>query len=52
MRAYLPAYDLQAPGNLTAVLQMIADNPGCRPFAGGTDLMVLLEAGTLPGGGT
>jgi CO/xanthine dehydrogenase FAD-binding subunit len=50
MRAYLPAYDLQAPKNLTAVLHMIADDPGCRPFAGGTDLMVLLEAGTLPRG--
>jgi len=50
MRAYLPAYDLEAPGTLPAVLQMIADNPGCRPFAGGTDLMVLLEAGTLPRG--
>ena len=27
MRSYLPAYDLQAPGNLTAVLQLMADNP-------------------------
>jgi len=51
MRSYLPAYDLQAPGNLQAVLQALAENPGtCRPFAGGTDLMVLLEAGTLPRG--
>jgi CO/xanthine dehydrogenase FAD-binding subunit len=51
MRGYLPAYDLQAPGNLQAVLQMLAEDPGtCRPFAGGTDLMVLLEAGTLPRG--
>ena len=51
MRGYLPAYDLQAPGNLQAVLQTLAENPGtCRPFAGGTDLMVLLEAGTLPRG--
>jgi CO/xanthine dehydrogenase FAD-binding subunit len=51
MRSYLPAYDLQAPENLQAVLHMLAEEPGaCRPFAGGTDLMVLLEAGTLPSG--
>jgi CO/xanthine dehydrogenase FAD-binding subunit len=51
MRSYLPAYDLEAPGTLQAVLQMLAETPGaCRPFAGGTDLMVLLEAGTLPRG--
>ena len=30
---------------------MLADEPGMwRPFAGGTDLMVLLEAGKLPPG--
>ena len=51
MRGYLPAYDLHAPDSLQSVLQMLAENPGaCRPFAGGTDLMVLLEAGTLPRG--
>jgi len=51
MRGYLPAYDLQAPGNLPAVLQLLAADPGTwKPFAGGTDLMVLLEAGTLPRG--
>ena len=27
MRGYLPAYDLEAPGTLPAVLQMIADDP-------------------------
>jgi CO/xanthine dehydrogenase FAD-binding subunit len=50
MKAYLPAYDLEAPGNLQAVLRALAGDPGTRPFAGGTDLMVLLEAGTLPRG--
>jgi CO/xanthine dehydrogenase FAD-binding subunit len=52
MRSYLPAYALRAPGSLQAVLQTLAGDPGTwRPFAGGTDLMVLLEAGTLPRGG-
>lgn len=48
MRAYLPAYELKVPANLDHALQLIADQPGVwRPFAGGTDLMVLLEAGKL-----
>jgi CO/xanthine dehydrogenase FAD-binding subunit len=51
VRSYLPAFDLQAPGDLHAVLRMLADEPGgWRPFAGGTDLMVLFEAGKLPPG--
>jgi CO/xanthine dehydrogenase FAD-binding subunit len=51
VRSYLPAYDLQAPKSLQAVLRMLADEPGLwRPFAGGTDLMVLFEAGKLPPG--
>ena len=51
MRGYLPAYDLQAPKDLSTVLHTLAENPGVwKPFAGGTDLMVLLEAGTLPRG--
>lgn len=51
MRSYLPAFDLQAPKNLQSVLRMLADEPGVwRPFAGGTDLMVLFEAGKLPPG--
>jgi CO/xanthine dehydrogenase FAD-binding subunit len=49
MRSYVPAYEMQAPGNLTEVLKRMANEPGAwKPFAGGTDLMVLLEAGKLP----
>lgn len=48
MRAYLPAYDLRVPASLTEALQWLAVEPGVwQPFAGGTDLMVLLEAGKL-----
>ena len=48
MRAYLPAYDLQTPANLAEALRLFADAPNVwKPFAGGTDLMVLLEAGKL-----
>lgn len=51
MRAYLPAYDLRAPKDLAAALRTLADEPGAwRPFAGGTDLMVLMESGKLPRG--
>jgi CO/xanthine dehydrogenase FAD-binding subunit len=49
MRAYLPAYELKAPKDLAAALDLLARDPGpWKPFAGGTDLMVLLEAGKLP----
>jgi CO/xanthine dehydrogenase FAD-binding subunit len=38
-----------APRDLGAALERMAQGPGVwRPFAGGTDLMVLLEAGKLP----
>ncbi|HXR10585.1 MAG TPA: FAD binding domain-containing protein, partial [Candidatus Acidoferrales bacterium] len=48
MRAYIPAYDLRIPGSLSEVLALLAREPGVwQPFAGGTDLMVLLEAGKL-----
>jgi CO/xanthine dehydrogenase FAD-binding subunit len=48
MRAYVPGYDLRVPGNLQEALGLMAREPGVwRPFAGGTDLMVLLEAGKL-----
>jgi CO/xanthine dehydrogenase FAD-binding subunit len=48
MRAYIPAYDLRVPGSLTEALALLAREPGIwQPFAGGTDLMVLLEAGKL-----
>jgi CO/xanthine dehydrogenase FAD-binding subunit len=49
MRAYLPAYELISPQSLTETLNVLASEPGVwKPFAGGTDLMVLLEAGKLP----
>jgi CO/xanthine dehydrogenase FAD-binding subunit len=49
MRAYLPSYQLVSPSNLTEALDVLAQDSGIwKPFAGGTDLMVLLEAGKLP----
>lgn len=49
MRAFLPAYEMETPRDLAATLERMASEPGeWRAFAGGTDLMVLLEAGKLP----
>jgi CO/xanthine dehydrogenase FAD-binding subunit len=49
MRANLPDYELHLPPDLNAVLRLMAEKPGIwKPFAGGTDLMVLLEANKLP----
>lgn len=49
MRAYLPDYELKTPASLDEALRLLSTEPGVwRPFAGGTDLMVLLEAGKLP----
>ena len=51
MRAYLPAYELKTPANLAEALYLLASSAqDWKPFAGGTDLMVLLEAGRLPVG--
>ena len=50
MRGFLPAYSLVAPGSLPEALALIGGQPARRLFAGGTDLMVLLEAGKLPEG--
>lgn len=48
MRAYLPQYELRSPANLGEALSLLGSEPGAwRPFAGGTDLMVLFEAGKL-----
>lgn len=48
MRAYLPSYELTVPRTLGEALALLREEPGAwRPFAGGTDLMVLLEAGRL-----
>jgi len=49
VRSFLPSYEMQAPRDLPAALDLLARQPGeWQPFAGGTDLMVLLEAGKLP----
>jgi CO/xanthine dehydrogenase FAD-binding subunit len=48
MRSFIPNYQLTTPRSLEEVLSLLASEPGVwKPFAGGTDLMVLLEAGKL-----
>ena len=48
MRAYVPSYQLILPASLREALVVLARGNGeWQPFAGGTDLMVLLEAGKL-----
>ena len=47
MRAYIPDYDLATPRKLPLALDLLASEEGWRPMAGGTDLMVLLNAGKL-----
>jgi CO/xanthine dehydrogenase FAD-binding subunit len=48
LRAYLPAYDLRTPRDINDALDYLAREPGVwKPFAGGTDLMVLFESGRL-----
>jgi CO/xanthine dehydrogenase FAD-binding subunit len=48
LRAYVPDYELRAPRRLGDALDTLAREPGAwRAFAGGTDLMVLFEAGAL-----
>lgn len=49
MRAFVPHYELTTPSSLADALALLKSEPGVwKPFAGGTDLMVLLEAGKLP----
>ena len=48
MRSYLPSFALRRARTLDEALALLAQPPGTwRPFAGGTDLMVLLAAGSL-----
>jgi CO/xanthine dehydrogenase FAD-binding subunit len=49
VRAFVPNYELTTPSSLADTLALLDREPGVwKPFAGGTDLMVLLEAGKLP----
>ena len=48
MRSSLPDYELMAPGSIDSTLTLLANGEGWRPIAGGTDIMVLLNAGRLP----
>src|SRR4029450_11806118 len=48
MRGYIPNYQLVTPSSLAEALSLLANEPRkWKPFAAGTDLMVLLEAGKL-----
>ncbi len=49
MRAFVPHYQLKNAKSLSETLDLLSREPGVwKAFAGGTDLMVLLEAGKLP----
>lgn len=49
MRSWLAQYEMRAAASLDEALSLLSREPGAwTPFAGGTDLMVLLEAGRLP----
>jgi CO/xanthine dehydrogenase FAD-binding subunit len=45
MRSHVPSYELVAARDLPHALQLLTE--GFRPIAGGTDVMVLFEAGKL-----
>lgn len=48
MRAYLPEYEIRTPKTLSDALDLLSRDVGVwKPFAGGTDLMVLFESGKL-----
>jgi CO/xanthine dehydrogenase FAD-binding subunit len=48
VRGNIPQYEMIVPKTLSEVLARMSAEPGVwRPFAGGTDLMVLLESGVL-----
>ncbi len=48
MRSFVPEYDLIAAKHLPEALHILSSGEGWRPIAGGTDLMVLFNAGKLP----
>ena len=45
MRAFVPDYEMVTPSTLDAALALLRQE--WKPFAGGTDLMVLMESGKL-----
>lgn len=48
MRGFVPDFSLHREESLSATMQLLRDQPGrYKPFAGGTDLMVLFESGVL-----
>jgi CO/xanthine dehydrogenase FAD-binding subunit len=48
MRGHVPSYQLISPASLREALTALQNEPRkWKPFAGGTDVMVLLEAGKL-----
>lgn len=49
MRSWLAQYEMRSAASLEEALSLLSrDGDEWTPFAGGTDLMVLLEAGKLP----
>jgi CO/xanthine dehydrogenase FAD-binding subunit len=49
VRSWLAKYDMRSASSLDEALLLLANEPGkWTAFAGGTDIMVLLEAGRLP----
>lgn len=49
MRAFVPDYEMANPPDVKSALAILQNEPNAwRPIAGGTDLMVLFEAGKLP----
>ena len=43
----MPGVTYLRPRDLADAVRLYRDTPGCRPLAGGTDLMVMLHAGAL-----
>lgn len=51
MRAYVPDFQMKTPASLAEALKTLKEKPNeWLPFAGGTDLMVMFEAGILKEG--
>lgn len=50
MRTYLPEFEVLCPTTLAGALKALQGMPAPTPLAGGTDLMVLLNAGQLKPG--